>query len=195
MKDLISNTKQENFFISADGKVIKNVLQLKKALEGMKPEIFNLHVNSEKNDFYNWVKDIYEDKNLAEDIKKAKNAEKIIQLIEGRMADIDKEKQKEVGEIIDAIEKIKKEPIRKLKDMGKKEVKNTGPIKKPMKIEKEIKQQPEETTRNKIIKKLKGKFPSEKKKELNLKKLNLIPICKLDREDMINKIKKVYNNE
>jgi len=107
----------------------------------MKPEIFNLHVNKEKNDFYNWVKDIYEDKNLAEDIKKAKNAEMIIQVIESRIASINNEKQREVKEIIDAIEKIKKEPIRKLKNMEKKEAKDTGPIKKPIKIE-EVKQEP-----------------------------------------------------
>lgn len=193
MKELDSNTEQENFFISADGKIIKNVLELKKALEGMKPEIFNLHVNSEKNDFYNWVKDIYEDKSLAEDIKKAKNAENIIKVIESRIASINNEKQKEVKEIIDAIERIKKEPISKLKNMEKNEAKDTGPIRKPIRIEREIKQQPKETTRNSIIKKLSKKFSHSNK--LNIKKLNLIPICKLDREDMINQIKKVYNNE
>ncbi len=37
MKDLTSNTKPEQVFISADGKVIKNILGLKKALKDRTP--------------------------------------------------------------------------------------------------------------------------------------------------------------
>jgi len=186
MKDLTSNTKQENAFKLVDGKVIKNILELKKALKEMNKEVFNCHVNSAKNDFYNWIKDIYQDKLLAESIKNTKTPEEIIKLIEKRLEDINKEKQKEVKEIIDAIEKVKNGPIKKpikLKEKAKNKEK---------KIEEKIM---EETTREKIIKKLRTKFKPKQKKKLNLKKLNLIPVCRLDREDMINKIKKVHENE
>ncbi|MBW2978154.1 hypothetical protein KY331_04880 [Candidatus Woesearchaeota archaeon] len=199
MKNLTSNTKPEQAFKLANGKTIKNILELKGALKNINKEVFNCHVNPNKNDFYSWIRDIYEDKILAESIKNAKHPKHIINLIEKRFGDINKEKQKEVKEIIDAIEKVKNGPIKKpIKLEQKPKIKE----KKPVKLEKPktVVKKPEvkmtkETTREKIIKKLKIKFKPQQKKKLNVKKLNLIPVCKLDREDMINKIKKGYENE
>jgi len=180
MKELTSNTKPEEAFKLADGTTIKNVLELKDTLKKMNKEVFNNHVNPTKNDFYSWVKDIYKDEILAESIKNIKSPENIIRLIEKRLEDTDKEKQKEVKEIIDAIEKVK-----------------NGPIKKPVKMEQKTKidekKMKKETTREKIINKLNNRFKTKGKS--NAKKLNLIPICRLDREDMIKKIKEGYENE
>ena len=161
MKDLTSNAKPEEVFKLADGKIIKNIIELKKSLKDINKKVFTTHVNPEKNDFYNWIKGVYQDKVLAESIKNAKHPKHIINLIEKRLGDLNKEKQKEVKEIIDAIEKIK-----------------NGPIRKPIKLEQKAKteeKKPEgkkkkETTREKIIKKLKTRFKPEQKKKLNLKK-------------------------
>ena len=65
--------KSENYFLLKDGTVIKNLFELSKALERMPEDIFRFHVNKSRNDFYNWVNDIVQDKNLAEQIKNSKD--------------------------------------------------------------------------------------------------------------------------
>ena len=179
MKDLKLNVKQEEAFKLANGKVVRNVLWLRDELKRMPQHVFEHHVNKERNDFFKWGNDIYQDHELAESIRPANKPEEMIKAIEKRIREISDEKQQEVKEIIDAIEKIKNGPIKKSVKMTEARNKQTAP-----------------TTRDRILKKLNAKFDAVLwPKKLNLKRLNLIPVCKLDRDDMINQIKKGYENE
>ena len=65
----------EKYFYVSDGTVIKNLKELPDALRNMSPEAFNSHVNEEKNDFYNWVNDVFEHASLARKIKTTKRKE------------------------------------------------------------------------------------------------------------------------
>ena len=47
--------------------------ELADALETMSEEIFAHHANEFRNDFSNWIKDVFYDHSLAEDISRAKN--------------------------------------------------------------------------------------------------------------------------
>ena len=51
----------------------------------MRDEQFKYHVNKEKNDFWNWVRNIIEDKKLARDIEKVKTKKTMIKKIKSRI--------------------------------------------------------------------------------------------------------------
>ena len=71
-KKVLGEAPEEHHFVVADGKKLKNVLELADALETMSEEIFRHHANEFKNDFSSWVKDVFYDHSLAEDISRAK---------------------------------------------------------------------------------------------------------------------------
>ncbi len=65
--------KPENYFILITGVPLKNLKELANSLETMNEWVFNHHVNEARNDFSNWVKDILNEKELAEEMKLIKN--------------------------------------------------------------------------------------------------------------------------
>ena len=72
-KKILGEAPEEHHFVVADGKKLKNIMELADALETMSEEIFRHHANDFKNDFSAWVKDVFYDHSLAEDISRAKN--------------------------------------------------------------------------------------------------------------------------
>jgi len=48
-----------------DGRVVKNLAELAQAFREMSDDTFEYHLNSEKNDFGTWVKDVIGDETLA----------------------------------------------------------------------------------------------------------------------------------
>lgn len=72
-KKVLGEAPQEQHFVVADGRKLKNIIELADALESMSEEIFNHHVNEFRNDFSAWVKDVFYDHSLAEDISRAKS--------------------------------------------------------------------------------------------------------------------------
>jgi hypothetical protein len=65
----------EKYFYVCDGTVIKSLHEFPDALRNMNPDTFTFHVNEQKNDFYNWVKDVFELSGLARNIKNVKRKE------------------------------------------------------------------------------------------------------------------------
>lgn len=72
-KKVLGEAPEEHHFIVADGRKLKNIMELADALETMSEEIFRHHANEFKNDFSAWVKDVFYEHSLAEDISRAKN--------------------------------------------------------------------------------------------------------------------------
>ena len=72
-KKVLGEAPEEHHFVVADGKKLKNIIELADALETMSEEIFRHHANEFKNDFSAWVKDVFYDHSLAEDISRARN--------------------------------------------------------------------------------------------------------------------------
>ncbi|MBI2541691.1 hypothetical protein HYV80_03205 [Candidatus Woesearchaeota archaeon] len=72
-KKILGEAPVEHHFVVADGRKLKNVMELADALETMTEEIFRHHANEARNDFSSWVKDVFYDHSLAEDISRAKN--------------------------------------------------------------------------------------------------------------------------
>ncbi|MBU1198217.1 MAG: hypothetical protein KKF46_07375 [Nanoarchaeota archaeon] len=71
----IVNIPAEKFFYVNDGTVIRHLAELPDALRNMSPDTFNHHVNEQKNDFYNWVGDVFEHSRLARKIKPVRRKE------------------------------------------------------------------------------------------------------------------------
>ena len=72
-KKVLGEAPEEHHFVVADGRKLKNIIELADALETMSEEIFRHHANELKNDFSSWVRDVFYDHSLAEDISRAKN--------------------------------------------------------------------------------------------------------------------------
>ena len=72
-KKVLGEAPVEQHFVVADGRKLKNIIELADALETMSEEIFRYHANEFRNDFSTWVKDVFYDHSLAEDISRAKD--------------------------------------------------------------------------------------------------------------------------
>ncbi|MDI3473818.1 MAG: hypothetical protein PWR30_141 [Candidatus Woesearchaeota archaeon] len=65
---LLKEIKPEEYFLLCDGLVLKNIYELIDALETMNDDVFYYHVNDERNDFFNWLKDVFHEEELAQRI-------------------------------------------------------------------------------------------------------------------------------
>jgi hypothetical protein len=68
-KHILGEAPQEKVFYLADGRKLKSLVELTEALENMTEDVFRHHVNEAKNDFSNWINDVFKDKELAQDMK------------------------------------------------------------------------------------------------------------------------------
>jgi hypothetical protein len=68
-----ADVPESQFFMLQDGRVIKNLPELQTAFEEMSDETFRHHVNSRKNDFANWVRDVLGDRELAAELTTTPN--------------------------------------------------------------------------------------------------------------------------
>ena len=70
---IVRSVSPEYYFFLADGRPLKNLLELADALEEMTDEIFQHHVNEHKNDFAKWASEVFNDEELALKLGHAKS--------------------------------------------------------------------------------------------------------------------------
>jgi len=75
-KDILKDANSDHYFFVNDGTVLKNVLDLSKQLDKMSEEVFRYHVNDMKNDFASWIKEIFKEEKLAEELLKTTEKDK-----------------------------------------------------------------------------------------------------------------------
>ena len=68
-KQVLGQAPEEHHFVLKDGKRLASVLQLVDELETMSEDIFRHHVTFDKNDFSNWLRDVFKEPNLAEEMR------------------------------------------------------------------------------------------------------------------------------
>ena len=71
----IMEIPHEKKFFLCNGDVISTVPELMERLKNMDPAHFNHHVNGERNDFANWVRDVFDNKKLARELSRIKTKE------------------------------------------------------------------------------------------------------------------------
>lgn len=77
----MAHIPQENYFKICNGKSVKSIDELKSILKKIDDSTFNYHVNGERNDFYNWIKDVFQDKTLAIMIKNIQDRKEMSKVI------------------------------------------------------------------------------------------------------------------
>lgn len=70
-RNFLANVPEECIFRCCDGRVFRNMQELRDALSTMTDESFACHSNNVKSDFSNWVRDTIGDEKLARDLGKA----------------------------------------------------------------------------------------------------------------------------
>lgn len=68
----LADVAQEKQFWCSDGRFLKNLAELKLALEQMSEETFRYHSNETKSDFSTWVRDVIGDEELSCDLLESK---------------------------------------------------------------------------------------------------------------------------
>ena len=72
----------DQYFFAHDGQVFKNFKDLKSALRDMPKHVFEHHVSKEKNDFANWIRGVFKNKELACAIEMAQTKGELISLFD-----------------------------------------------------------------------------------------------------------------
>jgi hypothetical protein len=90
----LQNCPEENVFRVSDGRMLRNLEELHMALNEMSDDTFKYHVNEEKNDFHNWVKDIFNDAVLANDLLGARTKEMAHKKVRTRVNSLKKQAKK-----------------------------------------------------------------------------------------------------
>ena len=74
----------KRFWLS-DGKVIGSLKDLGAVFEKMDNSVWKFHVNKDKNDFANWIEDVFQEKKLGLAIRKTKTAKAAAKLVKGKV--------------------------------------------------------------------------------------------------------------
>ncbi|MBW2989073.1 hypothetical protein KY358_02010 [Candidatus Woesearchaeota archaeon] len=125
--DYLKDIGKERCFWVNGGSVIKNLDELHAALGYMDEQTFNHHVNDDKNDIHNWIRDVIQDQKLADSISPLKTKEAMRKNIGIRIGEIkdlikkeDMRKKQEKSSVRKPARKI---PSRKVSPAGKKALK------------------------------------------------------------------------
>lgn len=89
-KKFLASVPEEYVFRCNDGRILRNMQELKDAFNGMTDDTFTYHSNAEKKDFSNWVRDIIGDERLAKDLEKAANRAQAIRQVASRVSILSK---------------------------------------------------------------------------------------------------------
>jgi len=82
---MLGDVPEEKRFWCNDGRYLKNLDELKDALEQMTEETFRFHSSESKTDFSNWVKDVIGDEKLSRDLLKATTKEQSARAVAERV--------------------------------------------------------------------------------------------------------------
>ena len=86
----LNDCAPEHSFWVNNGQILKNLDDLSSILLELNDDIFQHHVNHDKNDFSNWVRDIVGDKKLANGIISSKNKESMAKKVMARVSALKK---------------------------------------------------------------------------------------------------------
>jgi Family of unknown function (DUF5752) len=85
-KRRLGDVLDEKRFWCRDGRDIKNLKELRKALIDMSDETFHYHLSEGRDDFSKWVREVVGDEKLADDLSKAKSRVQASQAVAQRIS-------------------------------------------------------------------------------------------------------------
>ncbi|MFH1849737.1 MAG: hypothetical protein ABH879_06125 [archaeon] len=90
----LSDVPEDRVFWLNDGRVLRNIRDLSSALADMGPGVFQHHVNCERNDFVNWIRDVVCDKTLVKAINGIGTPEQLRTKLDNRISRLESLSQK-----------------------------------------------------------------------------------------------------
>src|SRR3989338_2634121 len=78
----------DKYFYTTDKKTITNMVQMAEYLQDCDPKVFSSHVSAQKNDFADWIENVFDLKELALKLRGCSTAKESAQIIEGFMRDL-----------------------------------------------------------------------------------------------------------
>lgn len=75
-----------HFFWLADGRALRSLRELADALPSLRDDLWNHHVTPEKNDFADWVRDVFHEYRLSEALRRAKSRQEFQQILYNELA-------------------------------------------------------------------------------------------------------------
>jgi hypothetical protein len=82
----LADVAQGKQFWCSNGRVLKNLPEMKSALEQMSEDTFRHHSNEARSDFSNWVRDVIGDDKLSRDLQKSKTQTQAVKAVDNRVA-------------------------------------------------------------------------------------------------------------
>lgn len=92
--NILGEAPQEFEFYLGDGRRLKTVFELVDALESMSEAMFKEHVSGAKNDFSNWISDVFKEPNVAKEIKKIQSRIETQRILMRKLIDAAKKSSK-----------------------------------------------------------------------------------------------------
>jgi organic radical activating enzyme len=72
-KRIFGEAPEKYHFYLSDGRKLKSLFELIEAFENMSDDVFRHHANEHKNDFSSWIKDVFKEEDLANEIVRAES--------------------------------------------------------------------------------------------------------------------------
>ncbi|MBI4295547.1 MAG: hypothetical protein HY667_00370 [Chloroflexi bacterium] len=85
---MLPNAPAEKVFWCNDGQILSNLKDMESALNNMSDDTFGYHANDQKNDFANWVRDVFGDQKLSNDLVKARSRAQAAKAVSQRIASL-----------------------------------------------------------------------------------------------------------
>ena len=82
---VLAKVPEEYVFWCHDGTIFRDMKDLAESLAAMSDDVFAHHVNSEKNDFCKWVRDVIRDEKLANDLAVVTNRTQAAECVAARL--------------------------------------------------------------------------------------------------------------
>ena len=87
-KAWLKDVSGDKVFWCHDGRVVRNMAELANALKEMPNDVFEYHLNSEKNDFSTWVREVIGDTALSGQLSRVASQATALKKVEMRLSSI-----------------------------------------------------------------------------------------------------------
>lgn len=81
----MTNVLPEHVFHFQDGKEAHNLKDLRDVMNSLSEEVLAEHLDTENNDFANWIEFVYQNKDLAKDLRKLSDIKDMIEVIDAEL--------------------------------------------------------------------------------------------------------------
>lgn len=80
-KSIFIDLEPDKYFVLCNGGKVKDYRELAALLETIGDDVFYYHVNNERNDFANWINDVFHEHELADKVRRTNSRHEMMALL------------------------------------------------------------------------------------------------------------------